>query len=175
MSALVPGLNASAGAEPLRVHGRDRLLNLAQATADPAVESVTVQSAIDRLTAAFANLPNSGQAPPAAPQVTRSLAAGAALLAASGVVNNHMSPRPHLPYRGKLTGPNLDDLRTTETTGRSKTAAAAAALPVLAFDPLTAVDNRAYYATLAEENKIPEASEQSSQQHDSPRHQEWSF
>jgi hypothetical protein len=82
---------------------------------------------------------------------------GVALLAASGVVNNHMSPRPHLPFHGHLTGPNLDDIRATPLTDGSAALAAAAPavpLPALRLDPLTAVDNHAYYEALATEQNI---------------------
>ena len=86
-----------------------------------------------------------------------------ALLAVSGVINNHMSPRPHLPLDGQLTGPNLDDIRSTgvaatvgpEALDVHAVAAPTAPLPALTLDPLTAVDNPAYYQTLAQEQNIP--------------------
>jgi hypothetical protein len=124
-----------------------------------------VAEAIDRLTDALAHLPTAGQ-PAAAGQpagaaamLARAHDEGVALLAASGVVNNHMSPRPHLPFRGKFTGPNLDDIRTTPLAdeGVAAAVAAPAPLPALALDPLTAVDNDGYYTALAGEQNIPTA------------------
>ena len=69
MDVLVPGLATAGGSpgtpgnggETLRIGGRDRTLNLAQTTADPAVAQITVGDAVDRLRAALADLPNAGQ------------------------------------------------------------------------------------------------------------------
>ena len=175
MKALVPGLAAAGGqpgtgGESLHIHGRDRVLNLAQASADPAVAQLTVAESISLLTQSLADLPTAGQpafagaagAAAAAARLERAHDEGRALLAASGVVNNHMSPRPHLPFHGHLTGPNLDDIRETPLSDGGGAAAAAAAappapLPALGLDPLTAVDNDAYYTTLAAEQNIPSA------------------
>jgi 5-methylthioadenosine/S-adenosylhomocysteine deaminase len=170
MHALVPALatpggNAGNAGEPLRIHGRDRVLNLAQTTADSGVAQLTVAEAINRLTDALADLPAAGQPAlagqpvGAAAMLARAHDEGVALLAASGVVNNHMSPRPHLPFRGKFTGPNLDDIRTTPLAdeGVAAAVAAPAPLPALALDPLTAVDNDGYYTALAGEQNIPAA------------------
>ena len=165
MNALVPGLRGTSGgtptpgngAETMRIAGRERTLNLAQTTADPAVAQVTVRDALDALSQALANLPHTGQPTPPAALLASAHAQSAALLAASGLVNNHMSPRPHLPFRGHLTGPNLDDIRSTPLTPpiHAATAANSAPLPALTLDPLTAVDNPGYYATLAAEQNIP--------------------
>jgi len=92
--------------------------------------------------------------------LARAHAEGAALLAASGVINNHMSPRPHLPLRGRLTGPNVDDIRTAPMSSSSRaTAARVSATPLdsLGLDPLAAVDNPAYYAELGQEQNIPQS------------------
>jgi len=92
--------------------------------------------------------------------LARAHSQGAALLAASGVINNHMSPRPHLPLRGRLTGPNLDDIRTTPMSSSSRAAVArvsATPLDSLRLDPLAAVDNPAYYTELGQEQNIPQA------------------
>jgi 5-methylthioadenosine/S-adenosylhomocysteine deaminase len=121
------------------------VLNLVQPGADPAVEALSVAEAIDRLERALAALPESSAA--------RHLAGirpptGRALLAVDGVIDNHMSPRPHLPWRGRLTGPNL-------RASRSAAAITAAPLPALTLGPLTTVDDPAYYKALGAEANLP--------------------
>jgi hypothetical protein len=162
MKSLVPALNTTGtnASEPLRIAGRDRLLNLAQVTADPAVAEISVKESLDRLAQALKDLPHAAPALPPTDLLARAHAEGAALLAASGVINNHMSPRPHLPLRGRLTGPNVDDIRTALMSSSSRAAAArvsAAPLDSLALDPLAAVDNPAYYAELGQEQNIPQS------------------
>jgi len=75
-------------------------------------------------------------------------------LAVNGLVDNNMTPRPHLPLHGQLTGPNLPATRTL--TAARTVAAAAGPLPVLTLDPLTAADNPTYYATLQAEPNLPD-------------------
>lgn len=110
---LVPGLISP---EPVTVAGRHRVLNLAQTTADPDVAALTVHESLTRLQAALGDLADPAPDAPAgraAEAVTKAAAAfttGRALLAASQIVNNGMTPRPHLPLHGHLTGPNLSDL-----------------------------------------------------------------
>jgi 5-methylthioadenosine/S-adenosylhomocysteine deaminase len=162
MKSLVPALNTTGtnASEPLRIAGRDRLLNLAQVTADPAVAEISVKESLDRLAQALKDLPHAAPALPPADLLARAHAEGAALLAASGVINNHMSPRPHLPLRGRLTGPNVDDIRTALISSSSRAAAArvsATPLDSLGLDPLAAVDNPAYYAELGQEQNIPQS------------------
>jgi len=162
MKSLVPALNTTGtnASEPLRIAGRDRLLNLAQVTADPAVAEISVKESLDRLAQALKDLPHAAPALPPTDLLARAHAEGAALLAASGVINNHMSPRPHLPLRGRLTGPNVDDIRTAPMSSSSRaTAARVSATPLgsLGLDPLTAVDNPAYYAELGQEQNIPQS------------------
>ena len=162
MKSLVPALNTTGtnASEPLRIAGRDRLLNLAQVTADPAVAEISVKESLDRLAQALKNLPHAAPALPPTDLLARAHAEGAALLAASGVINNHMSPRPHLPLRGRLTGPNVDDIRTAPMSSSSRaTAARVSATPLgsLGLDPLAAVDNPAYYAELGQEQNIPQS------------------
>jgi hypothetical protein len=162
MKSLVPALNTTGtnASEPLRIAGRDRLLNLAQVTADPAVAEISVNESLDRLAQALKDLPHAAPALPPTDLLARAHAEGAALLAASGVINNHMSPRPHLPLRGRLTGPNVDDIRTALMSSSSRAAAArvsATPLDSLALDPLAAVDNPAYYAELGQEQNIPQS------------------
>ncbi len=162
MKSLVPALNTTGtnASEPLRIAGRDRLLNLAQNTADPAVAEISVKESLDRLAQALKDLPHAAPALPPTDLLARAHAEGAALLAASGVINNHMSPRPHLPLRGRLTGPNVDDIRTAPMSSSSRaTAARVSATPLdsLGLDPLAAVDNPAYYAELGQEQNIPQS------------------
>ena len=162
MKSLVPALNTTGtnASEPLRIAGRDRLLNLAQVTADPAVAEISVKESLDRLAQALKDLPHAAPALPPTDLLARAHAQGAALLAASGVINNHMSPRPHLPLRGRLTGPNVDDIRTAPMSSSSRaTAARVSATPLdsLGLDPLAAVDNPAYYAELGQEQNIPQS------------------
>ena len=68
------------------------------------------------------------------------------------VIDNHMSSRPHLPLRGRLTGPNL----ASRAAGSAAAAAAPVPLPAVALDPLTAVDNHAYYTALGTARNLPE-------------------
>lgn len=141
---LMSGLGLGAG-EQIDVAGQSRVLNLVQPGADPAVEALSVAEAVARLEEALAALPESATArhiagiPPTK---------GRVLLAVNGVINNHMSPRPHLPLRGRLTGPNLRAPATAATMS-------AAPLPALTLDPLTAVDNPGYYKALGTEANVP--------------------
>src|SRR5215468_7411893 len=63
-----------------------------------------------------------------------------ALLAVDGVIDNHMSPRPHLPLCGRLTGLNLR---------------ASARPAAMTAGPLTAVDDPGYYKALGVEANLP--------------------
>ena len=144
-SNLMAGLGLGGG-EKLEIGGQVRVLNLAQAGADPAVAALSVAEAIDRLEHALAALPNSS-GPAHALSIMPT--PDHALLAVDGVIDNHMSPRPHLPFGGSLTGPNLPGARTAQAIG------GAVPLPALTLDPLTAVDNPAYYKTLADEVNLP--------------------
>lgn len=141
--------------ERIRVGGRTRVLNLAQATADPGVAAVSVAEATNRLTAALAALPNTDRRVlarlPTAPAPGRAAAAGGSLLAVADVLDNHMSPRPHLPLHGGLTGPNLPGNRDTELAA----AAAPQPFPALELDPLAAVDNPDYYQALGAATNVP--------------------
>ena len=162
MKSLVPALNTTGtnASEPLRIAGRDRLLNLAQVTADPTVAEISVKESLDRLAQALKDLPHAAPALPPTDLLARAHAEGAALLAASGVIDDHMSPRPHLPLRGRLTGPNVDDIRTALMSSSSRAAAArvsATPLDSLGSTPSLPVDNPAYYAELGQEQNIPQS------------------
>lgn len=138
-----------AAGEALRVGRRPKLLNLTQPDANPDVAAISVVEAIDRLSGALADLPNT---PP------RALTAFSPdhddprpLLAVAGIIDNGLTPRPHLPYRGKLTGPNLPRLWAGTLAGP----AVPVPLPALHLDPLTAVDNPDYQAQLENEPNLP--------------------
>jgi 5-methylthioadenosine/S-adenosylhomocysteine deaminase len=149
--------------EHVTVGGDVRVLNLAQADADPEVAAVSVADAIATLTTALQDLPL------AHTRLARPLTAkrGRALLAVEGVVDNHMSSRPHLPYRGKLTGPDLPDDWARSAVAPAKSAKGATAesangatatvgaglLPMVALtlDPLTAVDAPGFFHELGTE------------------------
>lgn len=159
-----PALMAHLGGttETITVGGRRRLVNLAQPTADADVATVSIAQAIDTLREALASLPTTSTAPPPpAGRMTRAAIRAEAddqrpMLAVAGVIDNHMSPRPHLPYRGKLTGPNLPTAAFSAPAARAA-AAAPEPLPALHLDPLAAVDNPAYYQQLSTEMNIPAA------------------
>ena len=144
-SNLMAGLGLGGG-EKLEIGGQVRELNLAQASADPAVAALSVAEAIDRLEHALAALPYSSGP---AHELSIMPTPDHALLAVNGVIDNHMSTRPHLPLGGSLTGPNLPGARTAQAIG------GAVPLPALTLDPLAAVDNPAYYKTLVDEVNLP--------------------
>lgn len=140
-------LGVPATAPNVRVGEHTCLLNLEQATADPDVDLVSADEAIARLRQALHDLP--GQ--PAG--TAMAVAAPGVRLAVAGLVDNQESPRHHLPLNGQLTGPNLPP---TRTVAAARTAVSIAGpLPSLTLDPLTAVDNPAFYDTLADEPNVP--------------------
>jgi 5-methylthioadenosine/S-adenosylhomocysteine deaminase len=142
---LMAGLGLGDG-ERLQVAGRARVLNFEQPSADPAVAAVSVAEAIDRLERALAALPAAS-----GPGLARTIMPSPdhALLAVDGVIDNHMSSRPHLPYRGQFTGPDLP------AAPAILAGVAPQPMPALTLDPLTAVDNPAYYKTLGTEANLP--------------------
>jgi cytosine/adenosine deaminase-related metal-dependent hydrolase len=138
---LMGAAGASSGAETVSVAGQPRLLNLAQDTADTDVAAVSAADAERVLTAALAALPD---------QKTKhaaSLPAGQVRLAVEGLVDNGMTSRHHLRFDGVPTGPNLRASLDGATS--------AGPLPALTLDPLTAVDNPAFYAAIASETNLP--------------------
>jgi cytosine/adenosine deaminase-related metal-dependent hydrolase len=137
------GVAAAAGSEAITVAGRKRVLNLVEPTADPTVSSLSVAEATSVLSTALAGLP-SAHAAAALPDAQLRLAV-------EGLVDNHMSSRPHLRYRGKVTGPNYHDPGAPPAL-----AAVPPVLPALTLDPLTAVDNPGYYDLLAVEPNLPD-------------------
>ncbi len=138
---LMTATGAPAG-ETVSVAGQPRALNLAQTTTDSAVAALSAAQAQGLLTAALHDLPN-----PHA-RTGASLPAGQIRLAVEGLVDNQMSPRHHLPLNGRPTGPNRAALSLTA-------AVPVAPLTALALDPLTAIDNAAFYRTIAAEINLP--------------------
>src|SRR5262249_28055016 len=74
-------------------------------------------------------------------------------LAVEGLVDNEMTSRPHLPYRGEPTGPNLSRPSLAAQRGLM---AAVGPLPALTLDPLTAGDNLGFYKALAAKRNLPD-------------------
>ncbi|SDJ36226.1 Cytosine/adenosine deaminase [Frankineae bacterium MT45] len=130
-----------AGDDETTVAGQKRVLNLAQASADPSVEAVSVAQMVSILTAALGALGST------TPKVAAPPSSGGFVLAVDGVIDNHMSSRPHLPYKGVPTGPSS---RPTATAAKPRP------LIPLTLDPLTAVDNPAYFDQLKHERNLPE-------------------
>ncbi|SOD72857.1 cytosine/adenosine deaminase-related metal-dependent hydrolase [Jatrophihabitans sp. GAS493] len=134
------------GDDETTVGGQRRVLNFAQTTADPSVEAVSVEEMFATLKQALGAL-GSQVAKAGAPTVEALPRPGRSFLAVDGVIDNHMSSRPHLPYKGVPTGPSS-----------RPTLAAAKPRPLipLTLDPLTAVDNPAYFDLLTHERNLPE-------------------
>ncbi len=142
---LMAAVGAGGGLESITVGGQPRLLDLAQAVTDPLVAAVTVAEAERRLVEALAGLPSHSTTGPPLP-----LPSGQVRLAVSGLVDNQMSPRPHLPLNGRLTGPNLGPAAPPASP-----AGAVLPLPALTLDPLTAVDNPAFYDGIGAQINLP--------------------
>ncbi len=132
--------------ERVTVGGTLRLLNLAQATADPTVAALSAAEAVARLEEALGAL--GGPAQPA--RLTAAPPRGHVWLAVDGVIDNHMSSRPHLIYRGKVTGPNFRGHTATRRSAQQP-----GPLPSLRLDPLTAVDNPGFYDAIKAERNVP--------------------
>ena len=128
------------------------MLNLAEVAADPQVEHVSASEAIRRLTEALQELPDKPTTPDAV-AARSALPDGQVRLAVEGLVDNHQSPRPHLPLNGEFTGPNLPDSRSLAAV--QEAIAVAGPLPAMALDPLTAVDNPGFYDTIGKEMNLP--------------------
>lgn len=149
-SPLMTGLGITAG-DQVKVGGVDRRLNLTQPDADPDVQSVSVADAIAVLEQALSDLPSATMRATSVAVPDR--LPGGAVLAVEGVIDNHMSSRPHLPWRGRLTGP---DLPTAAADPRPAGAAPPGPLPALTLDPLTAVDNPGFYDSLKVARNLPD-------------------
>ena len=140
-------LGVPAGTERVDVGGKPRVLNLAQAGADPDVAQLSVAQAQDLLEKALHNLPNDA--------ATHAFAVppdGVLRLAVEGLVDNHMYSRHHLRYRNRVTGP---DYHATATALAELRNAPHQPLPALTLDPLTAADNPAFFDTIDAEMNLP--------------------
>jgi hypothetical protein len=140
-------LGGTTGTETVEVGGARRVLYLAQASADPDVAQLSIAQAQDVLEKAMHALPDD--------QVMHAFAPppdGVVRLAVEGLVDNHMSSRHHLPFRGRATGPDIARTASALATLRDATAGP---LPALTLDPLTATDNPAFYDTIDEEPNLP--------------------
>jgi 5-methylthioadenosine/S-adenosylhomocysteine deaminase len=144
--ALMAALGLGNGSESVQIAGKARVLNLTEATADPDVAKDTVAQAAEILRSALQSLPDA-----AARHATAAIPRGQLRLAVEGLVDNHMSSRPHLPYNGRLTGPNLP-----VPSQRRALAGPAGPLPALPLVPLTAVDDPDYYESLKNEINLPD-------------------
>lgn len=153
-----PALMSSFGAdgESLTVGGAPRRLFLEQATADPAVASVSLSQATSALSAALADLPQLAlqlEKPKPPRAVHAALDAHESLvwsLALDEVADTGVGLRPRLP----LAGPR-------DLTGPSPIALAAPAPPLsrilepIALDPLTVVDDPHFLARIEAQPNIP--------------------
>jgi hypothetical protein len=128
--------------EEIKVGGKGRRLNLVEAAADPDVAAVSVSEARSILAEALHGLPEHRAT------VLAPIQGHQVRLAVEGLVDNAMSPRPHLPFRGAITGPNPPGSRTALS-------ATPVDLPALELQPLTAVDDADFFKTLAAEANVP--------------------
>jgi hypothetical protein len=140
---LMHGLGITAGTETHMVDGSARLLNLAQTTADPGVEQLTLAAAAERLAQALHGLGNT--AAPAGKVARAAPENGMKKIAVDGLVPPTMTNRPHLEYRGHRTGAQLKPVAKVK----------AAELSAINLDRLTAIEDAGYYATIAQEENLP--------------------
>ncbi len=129
--------------EKVLVGGQARRLNLSESGADPDVAALSVAEARSILADALGGLSSH----PATALVAAS--DHHIRLAVEGLVDNEMSPRPHLPFRGTLTGPNPPGTRAV--VGATPTD-----LPALKLQPLTTVDDAGFFKTIAGEMNLPD-------------------
>jgi cytosine/adenosine deaminase-related metal-dependent hydrolase len=142
-----------AGGERLRVGGRARVVDLAQATADPVVAAISVGEARDELREAFRRLPELArrleQPPPAPRRAAWRPEPVVWSLALDELEETGVDLRPRLPLRGRagFTGP----------TRLSPRAAAplSTILEPLEVDPLTVADDETFLERIAGERNLP--------------------
>ncbi len=160
LSSLLKSLGTDGG-EPVTVGGRKRLLNLTQATADPAVGAISLSEARRRLEEALQNLKElrrkqeaqglMGVAVPGTRALGEPMRWGLAL---DELQETGMEMRPRLPWgkRRTVTGPTLSPLA----------AAAAKAMPLsellgpLKLDPLTVADDRGFLDQIERQPNLPD-------------------
>ena len=144
------------GLETLRVGGRERVLNLRQQSADPAVGKITLAEAKDRLTDALKNLKQLAEQAEQSGGALQAMFAGAeehevrwglALdeLEPTGV---ELRPRVPLPGETKLTGPSL------VTTAAAKPLSQI--IGPLKLDRLTVTDDPQWLDTIDNQGNLPD-------------------
>jgi hypothetical protein len=145
--ALVSAATNAAKSVTLKVGGKKRLLNLADAGADPAIGAITLDQAIDVLTEALHDLPSL--------EHTRApIRAGMVAPAPAGVpqwrlaLDELVDTGEHLrPQLAGATGP-------ARNAGRSQPQPPAPLLPV-ALDALTVADDKDYLDSLQQQPNLP--------------------
>jgi cytosine/adenosine deaminase-related metal-dependent hydrolase len=133
--------------ETITIRGEERTLDLTESTADPDVARLSVAEAETLLRKALHDLPNHAHV--ANPMMA--VPSGQIRLAVKGLVENEMVARHQLPYRGKVTGQYDPANRVVA----AEAAMALGPLPSLPLDPLTAVDNPAFYDAIGLEANLP--------------------
>jgi 5-methylthioadenosine/S-adenosylhomocysteine deaminase len=155
------------GAEPLRLGGLDRVVDLAHPAADPLVASLTLAEARNRLTAALAGFatPNESlrvAADDDAPQWMLALDE----LAATGFEVRPRLPAPREPAFAEatpgapveLSGPPLDGLADVRAAAREFLAGGleGARRPDVRLDRLTVTDDRGFLDDLVAQGNLPD-------------------
>ena len=147
-----------ASGERIRVGGRARILYLKQATADPAVEAISLQEARNKLREAFHRLPQLArdlEEPPRTPKtvglsgVKRKGESLVWLLALDELHDTGFELRPRLPLGGRMdfTGPERVAARTAEPLSTI--------LEPLELDPLTVADDAKFLEKIGKERNLP--------------------
>jgi len=138
--------------ETLKIGNSQRVLNLAQETADPDVGKKTLADATSSLTVALSNFPQLA----AKAQRTARLSVPASraelknekpqwYLALDELEDNGMTMRPRLPFAGVPTGPAL----------RPNSPRSPALLTPKILDPLTVVDDVSFLDRISKETVLP--------------------
>jgi 5-methylthioadenosine/S-adenosylhomocysteine deaminase len=143
-----PDLMKSMGAkgEKLTVGGQNRMLNLAQSTADPDVDPISLDQARTTLKKTLKNLPNLKlRAAPAALLHTRATQPLAWFLALDELAPTGMDVRPHLPWKG----------RPTMLAAKGEPVKAAPKLKPLELDPISVADDEAFLELIGNERNLP--------------------
>lgn len=154
LPSLMKNLGAGGG-EPVTVGGRKRVLNLAQATADPVVGAISLAEARRRLEEALANLKELRRRQERSRVRPTAASPGEPTfwsLALDELQETGMELRPRLPWgkRHRLTGPRLPPFATAAATPLSDL------LGPLELDPLTVADDRGFLDQIERERNLPE-------------------
>jgi 5-methylthioadenosine/S-adenosylhomocysteine deaminase len=144
------GLGATG--EAITVKGTARIVDFDTPDDEPEIERISLAEATQRLTHALADL---GTLHARAMTNMAAMAAGRPTphpvwqLALDEQFHNHVELRPHLPYAGAPTGPQIADV--------SPAAMLAVAPPLhpVKLDPLTVVDDPQFLPVLTQERNLP--------------------